>query len=205
MIAVKGETIEESFEAIRLMADVLDCKPSGEIYIKACQDLLDLVKKRLSQCRPTPLKVLFSGPKSIYSVATGNMLQTRMLELAGAKNVAGNLKGFWANVSPEQVAAWNPDVVFLGSSLDTYGRDNIFKNPHFQTVRAIKDKRVFSFPSNIGWWDYPSPHCVLGVVWAAKTLYPDLFFDVDMMALANAFYLKFVGHTFEALGGRLDR
>jgi len=204
VVAVKGETFEESFDAIRLMSDILDCPNVGETYIKTCQDLLQMVEDRLKDQVGTPRKVLFAGPKSIYSVATGNMLQTKILDLSGAINVGRKLNGFWADVSPEQIARWNPDVIFLGSYLDIYEKEDIVKNPHFQTVAAIKNQKIYSFPSNIGWWDYPAPHCVLGVVWSAKTLYPHLFEDIDMLALANGFYKKRVGYSFEALGGRLD-
>ena len=204
VVAVKGETIEESFDAIRLISDVLDCKEKGEEYIKDCRDLMDMVASRLKGHVETPVKVMFAGPKSIYSVATGNMLQNQILNLSGAVNVASELTGFWADVSPEQIAKWNPDVIFLGSYLDVYGKDKILENPQFQTVNAIKDKKIFSFPSNIGWWDYPAPHCVLGVVWSAKTLYPGLFKDIDMMDVANGFYKKHIGYTFEEMGGRPD-
>lgn len=204
VVAVKGETLEESFEAITLMADVLGCREKGEQYIKRCRDLLGMVARRLDGRVDEPIKVLFAGPKSIYSAATGNMLQSRILELSGARNVAAGLKGFWVDVSPEQIARWNPDVIFLGSYLDTYGGERLYENPHFKTVAAVKHKRIYSFPSNIGWWDYPAPHCVLGVVWSAKTLYPRLFEDVDMTAVANSFYKDQLGYTFEELGGRLD-
>ena len=197
--AVKGETLEESYEAVRLISDVLDCKEKGETYIKACQDLVDMVQSRLKGRVEKPVSVMFAGPRSIYSVATGNMLQTRILELSGAVNVAGSLNGFWADVSPEQI----PEVIFMGSYLDVYGKDQILENPQFQTITAIKERKIFSFPSNVGWWDYPAPHCVLGVVWSAKTLYPDLFSDIDMTATANAFYKQFIGYSFEELGGRL--
>ncbi|THB76280.1 MAG: iron ABC transporter substrate-binding protein [Desulfobacteraceae bacterium] len=202
-IAVKGETFEESFEAIRLISSVLECEGDGEHYIKQCRDLIRMVQTRLETTSGPPVKVLFSGPKSIYSAATGSMLQTQILELSGAVNVANELDGFWADISPEQLALWNPDVIFLGSTLDAYGRDSIFKNPHFQTIKAIQDKKVYTFPSNVGWWDYPAPHCVLGVVWSAKILYPELFGDVDMKEIADQFYEEFTGHTFSALGGRL--
>lgn len=204
VVAVKGETFEESFSAIRLMADILECPQAGEAYIHTCQGLLKMVQNRLKNYEGQRLNVLFAGPKSIYSVATGNMIQTRILDLSGARNVACDLNGFWADVSPEQIAAWNPDVIFLGSHLDTYGKEKLFENSHFQTIKAIKDKKVYSFPSNIGWWDYPAPHCVLGVVWSAKTLYPDLFKDIDLTKLANDFYKKRLGYSFEELGGRLD-
>lgn len=203
VVAVRGETFEESFQAVRLMADVLECPDTGQTYISVCQSLLDEVAARLENNVDTPVPVLFAGPRSVYSVATGNMLQTEILARAGARNVAEALQGFWADVSPEQIARWDPQVIFLGSYLDVYDKDKIFTLPQFQTVSAIKNRRVYTFPSNIGWWDYPAPHCVLGVVWTAKTLYPHLFEDLDLTQTANDFYHRFMGYSFEDLGGQL--
>jgi iron complex transport system substrate-binding protein len=204
VVAVRGETFEESFEAVRLMADVLECPEAGQTYITACNALLDEVAARLENNVDTPVPVLFAGPRSVYSVATGNMLQTEILARAGARNVAQDLEGFWADVSPEQIARWDPQVIFLGSYLDVYGKDKIFTLPQFQTVSAIKNRQVYTFPSNVGWWDYPAPHCVLGVVWTAKTLYPQLFEDLNLTQTANDFYSRFMGYSFGELGGQLQ-
>ncbi len=206
VVCVKGETIKESFEAIRLMAGVLHCKDKGEQYIKACRDILDMVSTRLENYGGKPCKAMFAGPKSIYCVATGNMLQSRILELSGAINVAKKVKGFWAEVSPEQLAVWNPDVIFLATynNLSTYDKADIFNNPHIRTINAVRTGRIYWFPSNAGWWDYPAPNCVLGVIWSAKKIYPELFLDIDIKVLANKFYKQFIGYTFEELGGRLN-
>jgi iron complex transport system substrate-binding protein len=146
---------------------------------------------------------MFAGPRSVYTVATGEMLTNDIIGIAGGRNVAAGLRGFWADVSPEQVAAWNPDVIFVGSTLDTYGVTQVLDNAQFRTVKAVRHGRVHIFPSNIGWWDFPAPHCVLGVVWTAKTLYPGRFADVDMTKVADEFYTKYMGHSFTAMGGRL--
>jgi iron complex transport system substrate-binding protein len=204
VVAIRGETIEESYQGVKVMARVLHCEAKGQAYIDDCESLLNMVKKRVANLPiENRLKVAFAGPKNIYTVATGEMLQTEILNLAGATNVASNLKGFWAAISPEQMATWNPDVIFLGSGLDTYGTENLYNNLQFQTIKAIKNKRVYTFPSNIGWWDYPAPHCVLGVVWAAKTLYPERFIDLDMLKIADEFYTKYMGYSFTAMGGKL--
>ncbi len=183
---------------------MLRCEQRGEEYIAACERLVRLVTERTA---PIPLenrlKVMFVGPKNIYTAATGQMLQNTLLEAAGGRNVAASLKGFWAAVSPEQIAAWNPDVIFLGSSLDSYGADTVFSNRQFATVPAVRNRRVYVFPSNIGWWDYPAPHCVMGMVWAAKTLYPERFRDVDVKAIADGFYAKYLGYSFTSMGGKL--
>ena len=204
IFAVKGETLAESFTAVRLMGEVMNCSDRADHYIEQCRYILAMVDQRIGDIprdqRPT---VMFAGPKSIFTAATGEMLQTEILEKAGGLNVAKELKGFWAEVSPEQVAAWNPKVIFLGSYLGTYGIYDIFQDPQFAMVSAVKDKRVYGFPSNIGWWDYPAPHCVLGVIWTAKALYPDRFADVDVAALADDFYLEFTGYRFSDMGGVL--
>lgn len=205
VIAVKGETLADSYEAVRLMATVLGCPDRGENYITACNNLLQLVKERTGAIpvdqRPT---VMFSGPRDIFAVATGDMVQAAIIETAGGHNVASELKGYWITASPEQVSTWNPDVIFLGSSQDTYTPETLYANPHFATVAAARNKRVYAFPANIGWWDYPAPHHVLGTVWAAKTLYPDKFADIDVTGIADEFYAEFLGHSFTELGGKLQ-
>lgn len=40
----------------------------------------------------------------------------------------------YASMDLTQVAQWNPDVAFRGSYLDVYGREKIYKNPHFQLI-----------------------------------------------------------------------
>lgn len=203
-VAIKGQTLEDSFAAVRLAAKVLGCEDRGEEYIRECEKILAMVEGRISgipaEKRPG---VMFTGPKRLFSVAGGEMLQTSIIERAGGQNVAAGLKGFWADVSPEQIAVWNPDVVFLGSTFENYSTDALYNNPHLQTVKAIREKQVYAFPSNIDWWDFPAPHYVLGVLWTAKTLYPDRFSDIDMAKIADEFYMKFLGHTFTEMGGKL--
>lgn len=204
VIALKGETLADSYEAVRLMAKVLGCEPKGEKYIAACNKLLQLVKDRTADIPvASRLSVLFSGPRDIFSVATKDMLQSSIIEAAGGQNAAIGLKGFWITVSPEQISTWNPDVIFLGSSLDAYNPDTLYANPHFATVKAVQNKQVYSFPSSIGWWDYPAPRHVLGTIWAAKTLYPERFPDIDIIKVADDFYTEFLGHSFTELGGKL--
>ena len=204
VIAVKGESIEESYEAIRLMARVLDCEKQGEAYIADCRKITALVQERIQGVpKDQRLRVVFAGPKSVYTIATGEMLQNQMLELAGALNVGASLKGFWSDISPEQLAAWNPDVIFVGSSLASYGVQEVLDNSQFRSINAIKNRRVYVFPSNVGWWDYPAPQCVLGVLWTAKTLYPARFTDVDVLKIADDFYAKYMGYSFTSMGGVL--
>ena len=204
VVAIKGETIEESFAAVRLMAKVLDCDDRGEEYINACVKLLGMVKDRVGDVtadkRPN---VLFLEGGANLTVASGDMLQTHMLKAAGAQNVAADLKARWPMVSPERIIQWNPDVIIVGPAAGASGTRAVLDNTNFSTLKAVEQRKVYAFPSNIGWWDFPAPHCVLGIVWIAKTIYPDKFADIDMTALADDFYRRFMGQSFTEMGGKL--
>ncbi|CQR73426.1 Vitamin B12-binding protein precursor [Sporomusa ovata DSM 2662] len=204
VVAIKGETIEESFAAVRLMAKVLDCDDKGEEYINACVKLLGMVENRVGDVpadkRPN---ILYLEGGANLTVASGDMLQTHMLKAAGAENVAADLKARWPMVSPERIIQWNPDVIILGPAAGASGTSAIFDNTKFSTLKAVEQRQVYAFPSNIGWWDFPAPHCVLGIVWIAKTIYPDKFADIDMTALADDFYRRFMGQSFTEMGGKL--
>ena len=203
-VAIKGETIEQSFLAVRLMAKVLDCEDRGEEYVNAGEKLLRLVAERVSAVPADKQpRVLFLRGGGNFSVASGDMLQTRMLKLAGARNVAVDLQNRWPLVSPERIIQWNPEVIFLGPFTGTTGTGEILDNPIFSTLKAVERRQVYIFPSNIGWWDFPAPHCVLGVVWLAKTIYPDRFADIDMTDIADDFYKRFIGRSFTEMGGKL--
>lgn len=204
VVALRGETLEESYAAMKIIGQVMGCEDKADAYITHCQSIVNMIKERTGDLpedqRP---KVLVCGPKSIYAVATGEMLQSTIVEMAGGRNVANDLMGKWAEVSPEQIVNWNPDYIFLGSTKDTYSIDKLINDPAFKSVNAFKNKQIYEFPSNIGWWDFPAPHCVLGIAWSAKTLHPDLFKDLDMVKTADEFYTKFLGHSFTTLGGKL--
>ncbi len=203
-IALKSETMEESYEAVRIMGKALKVEDRAEEYIAACQEIVNLVETRTDKIpRGERPRVFFAGPKSIYTAATGEMLQDTMIKMAGGINVAEDVVGRWAQISPEQLVEWNPDIIFLGSSLDQYAAEDVFGNTAIQSVNAIKNNRVYPFPSNIGWWDFPAPHCVLGIEWMATKLHPELYRDIDMTEVADEFYLNYMGRTFTELGGKL--
>lgn len=204
VVGVKGETLEETYEAMKLVGEILDCKEQAdafEAYIKGKVALIeDRAKDIKDEEKP---KVLFTGPKSIYTVATGDMFQDKMIDMAGGINVSKELKGRWAEVSPEQIVAWNPDYIFLGSSFGTNTVEDLLKDPALSTVNAIKNKNVFIFPSNIGWWDFPLPQSILGTMWIGKTILPEKYEDIDITKVADEYYEKAFGYSFTAMGGKL--
>ena len=119
------------------------------------------------------------------------------MKRAGAKNVAETLKGY-VQVTPEQVAAWNPDVIFVQSRYAPI-LEQIKTSSAWREINAVKNGRLYMAPDYAKPWGNPTPESMaLGEIWLAKTLYPDHFQDVDMDALVNDYYKTFYGVPYDA-------
>ena len=58
------------------------------------------------------VRVLFTGTSPLR-VASGDMIQSSLIEIAGGISVSAELTGYWNDVNLEQVAAWNPDLILV--------------------------------------------------------------------------------------------
>ena len=97
-------------------------------------------------------------------------------------------------VSMEQIAAWNPDVIIVGTAPNEASRRAILSDPRWSQIKAVKTGRVFVNPSGVYLWDRHSAEAALQVLWAAKTLHPNRFPDLDLRKETKAFYAKFFNH-----------
>ncbi|MFZ3130115.1 MAG: ABC transporter substrate-binding protein [Desulfosporosinus sp.] len=204
VVALKGETLDESYQAVRLMGKILGADQQAEAYVTYCKNVVSNIKDRLKDLPADQKpKALMAGPKSIYTAATKDMTANSMIETAGGVNVAKDAVGLWAEISPEQLVKWNPDYIFLGSTKGIYGVNEVLNNPALASVSAIKNKKVFIFPSNLGWWDFPAPQSILGIQWLAGTMHGDKFTDIDIQKFTDDYYKNYMGNSFTELGGKL--
>lgn len=154
-------------------------------------------------------RVYLAGPLGALSTCGGDMYQHFLIELAGGINVAAEVKGDgsvqhgWMDISPEQLLQWDPDVIVVVQYSSNNSPEKILADSRWQGVKAVKNKKVFWFPSKLNPWDYPSPQAVLGVIWLAKTLNPDIFPSLDPLREAETFFQDTYGHGFAELGGSL--
>ena len=115
----------------------------------------------------------------------------------GAKNVATELStDNSVAVNMEQVYAWDPDLIFI-TNFNTYYPDDLYNNTvegyDWSAVSAVKDKRVYKMPLGMYRSYTPGVDCPVTLLWMAKTAYPDLFEDIDVIAEAKAYYKEVFG------------
>ncbi len=85
-------------------------------------------------------------------------------------------KGTGNEVSLEQIALWNPDLIIFqeGSIYDTVG-----DNPAWAGIAAIDNDNYYQVPNDPWCWmnNPPTVNQLMGLQWLPRLLYPDKFDD----------------------------
>ena len=177
-------------EGIRLVAAVVNRQAQGEAMIKYAFDSRRQVADRLKDLPADHRVRVYMANPDLTTYGSGKYTGL-MMQHAGALNVAAaTVKGF-KQVSMEQVLAWNPEVIFVQ---DRYPEvvQQIYQDPAWHSVAAVKQHRIFLMPEYAKAWGYPMPEALaIGELWMAKQLYPQRFADVDMNQRADDYYQRF--------------
>jgi iron complex transport system substrate-binding protein len=144
--------------------------------------------------RPT---LLHTGSGGILTVDGRHTVVDDWITVAGGVNAA-QVEGNVRPVTMEQVAAWDPDIIIVGSAPNPQNRQAILDDPRWHDIKAVRHRQVYANPSGAYLWDRHSAEAALQVLWAAKTLYPRAFADVDIRRETAAFYARFFHRTLTA-------
>ncbi len=133
-----------------------------------------------------------AGAEGVWEVPPASWIQTMMVELSGGIPVwtSANPGSGWAKVNAEQIAAWNPDVIFMINYKDNPEKsaENLLKDGRLAGVSAVKSSSVYGFVKDFYSWDQPDTRWILGLRWMAATLNPALFPDFSAISLAKNFF-----------------
>ncbi len=187
-------TIEEIKESVRLIAEILgdDAPLKAQAFNRYYDTMLQEVQKRTATV-PQKLNVLalnFSAGN--YTTINDSDIGAQYIKIAGGNNVtrdyAIDSKEMAKIINAEQVLVWNPDVIITNSNPS---RDIIMQNPAFQTLSAIKNKRVYVVPTGVYLWSVRSAEGALQPLWLGKMFYPERFVDVSLEHEVKQFYKTF--------------
>lgn len=185
-------------QQLREVGKLLGVPERGNALAQMAASILSSARQTAAAQKGKPaLKVYFG--RGIDGLETGlaGSIHSEAIEYIGAINVAqsGNKK-ILSRVSMEQVLVWQPEVLL---TQDPQFYQSVLRHKAWQSVKAVKNKRVYLVPAlPYGWLDGPpSINRLLGLIWLQKNLYPQaapsvydeqikryfkLFYDHDLAA-----------------------
>ena len=185
------QNVEELKRCVTVTADALGTQrahDTAQKFLAALQAKVAMIHKRIDPLKPSQRPtVLHISSLSPLRVDGGHTIFNTWLHLAGGRNAADVIPNL-GQVTMEEVAALNPDVIILGG---TAGKFDPKANGLWQTMKAVRTGHVYRNPAGVFPFDRYGPEFLLQIQWAAKTLHPALFRDIDMKAETLAFYRTF--------------
>lgn len=195
-------------EEARKLAYLLEREGDLDNYLDGFYSkYMDLIAERTKELPEDKIpNVYWERQKPYESFGSPNYI-TRVIEIAGGKNIFSDDNFDIAVVDAEKVVKKNPDVIIryasskgpeTGYAIDDPAqakalRDSVMQRPELAETNAVKNGRVYvlymALPLGI-----QGP---IGEVYAAKIIQPDLFKDLDPQKAIQDLLSDYLGEEFD--------
>jgi iron complex transport system substrate-binding protein len=203
VVYLELETPEQFSRDIATLGQLFDNAARADEIISFYSDRQDrvagLVDSATEAEAPTVLLAQYSAQDGEVSieVPSASWLQTSLVELAGGAPVwvEAAPSGGWTVVGFEQIAAWDPEKIFIinYSEDPSVTVDNLAQDPNWASLKAVQAGELYGFPADFLSWDQPDTRWILGLQWLATKIKPELADEIDIMAEVEAFYSQLYG------------
>lgn len=196
-VVVDYRNMQEQLVAIEVVGKALGLEDKAKAYNDYYRRTVEMVQQRVSGIATEKrIKVYHSVNEATRTDIKGS-LPDDWMSAVGVVNVSvmADLKLYENEyyASLEQIYGWDPDVIIANESGVA---DYILTNEKWAALRAVKSKHVYQMPNGISRWGHPgSLETPLAVLWTAKTLYPEIFSDIDLLKETQNYYRQFFGLT----------
>ncbi|NLN86645.1 MAG: ABC transporter substrate-binding protein [Syntrophomonadaceae bacterium] len=193
VVAVEYFSIEEQLDAMQMIAGLVGAEDEGQRYRQFYRQTIDKVQARVADIPDDERVTIYHSSQEATRTDSPNTLAADWTKAAGVKNVSvgEDLKFTDGNyyASLEQILLWDPDYILLNNP-DVVGY--IMGHEQWRPLQAIKNERVLPLPVGVSRWGHPnSLETPLVTLWTAKTVYPELFADIDIYPIIHDFYAEF--------------
>ncbi len=180
---------------ISLISEMFPDNDKTELVSDYSNEAYDEIQQRVADMTDEErARVFFLFQYSDTTIATSgqNFFGQWWADAIGAVNVAQELTTDNANqVSMEQIYGWNPDTILI-TNFNQATPDDLFNNTigsyDWSEIDAIKLGQVYKMPLGMYRSYTPGVDTPITLYWLAKTVYPELFEDIDVTEKTIDYY-----------------
>lgn len=188
-------SIETTMQWIELLSQMFPKNDKTKIIDDYCTKIYNDVQNRISVLSDEErAKVFFLFKCNDKSIMTSgdNFFGDWWADSIGTVNVAKEIKGDnQQTVNLEQIYKWNPEIMFV-TNFTEYFPDDLYNNTagpyNWSGISAVENKKVYKMPLGMYRSYTPGIDTPITLLWFAKTTYPDLFSDVDIVQETVKYY-----------------
>ena len=166
-------SFSDLFAAIRRIGEATGRSANAERLVAQIEARLAAVAARVRPIDGTRrVRVFVEIEESPLMTAGAGSFLNDLIRRAGGRNVAGDLRDAYPRIDPEQVVAWNPEVI-LAAHCDRKGEaaDRMARRIGWSNIEAVRQRRVVD-DIDADLLFRPGPRLVEGVEMLAARLYP---------------------------------
>ncbi len=199
------ESPEMFLKDVKTVGMLLGSETRAKKILDFYADRLNLINSGLKTVtqeeKPSILLLEYSnrGGEVAVRVPAKTWIQTLQTQIAGGRPVwTKHLKAQegWQVVGFEQIAAWNPDQIFMVVWFRLNGLDvlhSLQKDSKWQRLKAVVANELYLFPEDVFGWDSADPRWILGVMWLATKIHPERFAAINMEREVRCFFETLYG------------
>ena len=199
-IETLNEWLKTLTEVFKYSDDIKSLTDRSEKARQKSNDIYAMIRSKVSNLKPEERKrvfFLFQYNDSTLLTSGKNFFGQWWADAVGCINVAEELeKDNSVAANLEQIYAWNPDMIFM-TNFNIYLPKDLYENTvgnyDWSEVKAVKDKEVYKMPLGMYRTYTPGIDTPITLLWFAKTAYPDLFNDIDLIKETREYYMDIFG------------
>lgn len=180
---------------IALLSEIFPDNDKAQTVANYSNQMYEMIQQRvatLSDEDRAELFFLFQYSETNMMTSGANFFGQWWADAIGAKNVsAGLTQDNSVTVSLEQVYQWNPEKILI-TNFTTAQPDSLYTNAigsgDWSGIQAVQNRQVYKMPLGMYRSYTPGVDTPITLLWLAKTVYPDLFADIDVTQQVIDYY-----------------
>lgn len=196
-LALGLNTFDDVADSVTMLGKVFGVEDRATFVNSCTKEILDLVAERTANiAEEDKLTVVVLGEETGTVGCDVYNTVEEMVVLAGGISVVPEdiaQKTELTNVGLETIFKWNADSIFLTNYFCELSVEDIMNDASWNSLSAVQNNRVFAIPCELDSWSNATPSACLGVLYMSAQLYPDLYEDIDLEAVAIKFYKDVYG------------
>lgn len=185
---------------ITLLSEIFPDNDKTALVEEYSNKMYDLVQSRVTAIPEGERErafFLYQYSDTVMMSSGRNFFGQWWADAIGALNVAEEVEtDNQITVNMEQVYAWNPSLIFMTNFTTAYPEDlygNTVGVYDWSAVDAVQNQRAYKMPLGMYRSFTPGVDTPVTLLWLAKTAYPELFEDIDIIAETKTYYKDVFG------------